>query len=295
MFKEIIYNKELHTELSNFTKPGKNHFISEAEGKALLEEKKAVISRLQHLMYAEGSYALLVIIQAMDAGGKDGITKHVFAGINPLGCRVKSFKAPSQEELAHDYLWRCVKELPERGMIGVFNRSYYEEVLIVRIHPQILEKQNLPNYRADLHNNPDFWQKRFKEIKNFEKYLFNNGIIPVKIFLNISKEEQKNRFLSRITKASKKWKFHYGDIEERQKWDTYMKYYLEMFEATSTEKIPWHIIPADNKLVSRLIVADIIIDKLKTLNPKYPELSSGKEKELAKALNKLEGEDPLTK
>ncbi len=290
MSQKFIYSKKVHRDLSNFTLPDQELHLSEAEASQMLAEKINVISKLQHLMYAQGSYALLVIIQAMDAGGKDGITKHVFSGVNPLGCRVKSFKAPSEEELAHDYLWRCAKELPERGAIGVFNRSYYEEVLIVRVHPEILLKQNLPGISDTTHQGEDFWNRRFKEIKHFEKYLFNNGIIPVKIFLNISKEEQKKRFISRITKQTKKWKFNYGDIQERQYWDAYMKCYQEMFRATSTEKIPWYIIPGDNKQISRLIVADIIIEKLSALKLNYPEISDTQKQQLKEAHDILEKE-----
>jgi len=287
----FIYNKATHKELGKFTQADKSLYLTNLEGEMLLQTKIETITKLQHHLFAQGKNALLVIVQAMDAGGKDGITKHVFAGVNPLGCRVKSFKAPSEEELAHDYLWRCVRALPERGMIGVFNRSYYEEVLIVRVHHEILQKQNLPDFSLQLHKSKAFWQRRFEEINNFEKYLYNNGIVPIKIFLNISKAEQKKRFMTRINKPSKNWKFNFGDIKERAYWDEYMDYYSDMFKATSTDYAPWHIIPADSKLFSRLIVADIVINKLNNLNLNYPKLSDPQKQQLISAKKKLEEEE----
>jgi len=288
MKNNYLFKQSTHKDLGKFTHVDRPLYLSTAEGEALLKSKIEIINKMQHLLYAQKNYALLVIVQAMDAGGKDGISKHVFAGVNPLSCRVKSFKAPSEEELSHDYLWRCVKELPERGMIGVFNRSYYEEVLIVRMHPSILQKQNIPNFSLKLHKSNAFWQRRFEEINNFEKYLFQNGIIPVKIFLNISKDEQKKRFLTRINKPSKNWKFNFGDISERKHWQTYMTYYTEVFKATSTDYAPWYIIPADNKLFSRLIVADIVINKLTQLKLHYPKISEEQQHILEEAKKTLE-------
>jgi len=288
--KDYIFRSSKHKNLALFTEPDKEAYINKTQGEIMLSEKIVKITQLQHMLFAHGKFALLVIVQAMDAGGKDGITKHVFAGINPLCCKVKSFKAPSTEELAHDYLWRCAKELPERGMIGIFNRSYYEEVLIVRMHDKILEKQNLPDFSLKMHKSPELWQRRFEEINNFEKYLFHNGIIPVKIFLNISKEEQKKRFLARINKPSKSWKFNYGDINERAYWDKYMAYFIDMFKATSKDIAPWHILPADNKLFSRLIVADIIINKLTELKLHYPKISISMNEQLVQAKNILDNE-----
>ncbi|MDD3876933.1 MAG: polyphosphate kinase 2 family protein [Bacteroidales bacterium] len=288
--KNYIYQKNRHKDLSLFTEPDLALFSTKIGGNTLLSDNVKNLNRLQHLLFAHGKYALLVIIQAMDAGGKDGITKHVFAGLNPLCCKVKSFKAPSIEELAHDYLWRCAKELPERGMIGIFNRSYFEEVIIVRVHSGILEKQNIPNFSQALHKGNSLWKRRFEEINNFEKYLFNNGIIPIKIFLNISKEEQKHRFLARINKTSKNWKFNNGDIDERKYWDKYMACYNDLFKNTSTHYAPWHIVPANNKLFARLIVSEIVINKLNELKLHYPKMNSTKLEQLLQAKKTLENE-----
>jgi len=204
----------------------------------------------------------------MDAAGKDSTIKHVMSGINPQGCQVFSFKQPSTEELDHDYLWRSFKALPERGRIGIFNRSYYEEVLVVRVHPELLTRQQLPPQAKEKH----IWKQRFEEINNFEKYLVNNGIIVLKFFLNVSKDEQKSRFLERIERPEKNWKFSVSDVKERGYWDDYMKAYGEAMTATSTDWAPWHIIPADHKWFTRLAVAYFIDEKLRSLNLAYPEV-----------------------
>jgi len=204
----------------------------------------------------------------MDAAGKDSTIKHVISGINPQGCQVFSFKQPSTEELDHDYLWRSFKALPERGRIGIFNRSYYEEVLVVRVHPELLTRQQLPPQAKEKH----IWKQRFEEINNFEKYLVNNGIIVLKFFLNVSKDEQKSRFLERIERPEKNWKFSVSDVKERGYWDDYMKAYGEAMTATSTDWAPWHIIPADHKWFTRLAVAYFIDEKLRSLNLAYPEV-----------------------
>jgi PPK2 family polyphosphate:nucleotide phosphotransferase len=245
------------------------------------------LANYQNILYAQNTYALLIIFQAMDAAGKDSTIKHVMSGINPQGCQVFSFKAPSTEELDHDYLWRTTKALPERGRIGIFNRSYYEEVLVVRVHREILEQQQLHCIPQGKH----IWQQRFDEINNFEKYLVNNGIIVLKFFLNVSKKEQKKRFLDRINSPEKHWKFSASDVKERAFWDDYMLAYEEVFNHTSTEFAPWYIIPADRKWFTRLIVADIICKKLQELNLQYPTLTEEHKQRLLEAKKMLENED----
>ncbi|OUL31320.1 hypothetical protein BV372_20380 [Nostoc sp. T09] len=258
---------------------------ADAEGKLQADIQR--LASYQDILYAQNTYALLIIFQAMDAAGKDSTIKHVMTGVNPQGCQVFSFKAPSAEELDHDYLWRSVKALPERGRIGIFNRSYYEEVLVVRVHPGILQNQQLPH----LPKGNQIWQQRFEEINNFEKYLVNNGIIILKFFLNVSKSEQRKRFLARIESPEKHWKFSANDIRERAFWDDYMSAYEETFRHTSTEWAPWYIIPADRKWFTHLAVADIIGTKLKELNLKYPTVSEEHEQKLLQAKQMLEDEN----
>jgi PPK2 family polyphosphate:nucleotide phosphotransferase len=244
------------------------------------------LTKYQDILYAQNSYSLLIIFQAMDAAGKDSTIKHVMSGVNPQGCQVFSFKAPSEEELDHDYLWRSMKSLPERGRIGIFNRSYYEELLIVRVHPEILKKQQLPNFpKGD-----QIWKQRFEEINNFEKYLVNNGVIILKFFLNVSKAMQRKRFLARIDSPEKHWKFSASDVRERAFWDDYMDAYEQVFNRTSTEFAPWYIIPADRKWFTRLVVADIICTKLQELNLQYPQLSEEYKQQLSAAKKNLEAE-----
>ncbi|HEY9786695.1 MAG TPA: polyphosphate kinase 2 family protein, partial [Candidatus Obscuribacterales bacterium] len=217
--------------------------LTKEQAKNKLEEGIKILAEYQDKLYAQDTYALLIIFQAMDAAGKDGTIKHVMSGLNPQGCQVYSFKAPSAEELDHDYLWRCAKALPERGRIGIFNRSYYEEVLITRVHAEVLRAQQLPKPIDEKH----IWKQRFEEINNFEKYLVNNGIIVLKFFLNVSKDEQKKRFLERIDLAEKNWKFSVNDVKERTRWDDYINAYEDCFNHTSTKWAPWHIVPADYK------------------------------------------------
>ena len=255
-----------------------------------LAELKSNIEQManeQDVLSAGDTYALLLVFQALDAAGKDGTIKHVMSGVNPQGCEVSSFKAPSQEELDHDYLWRSAKRLPQRGRIGIFNRSYYEEVLVVRVHPDLLKKQHL----APLGKNDSLWKRRFEEINCFEKYLVNNGIVILKFFLNISKSEQKSRFLKRIEEKEKNWKFSAADIRERRYWDDYMEAYEDMFNHTSTDWAPWFIIPADHKWFTRLCVSEIIVAALKSLGLKYPELSDEELAELQKAKEELLNEN----
>jgi PPK2 family polyphosphate:nucleotide phosphotransferase len=264
----------------------KADYLDKSTAASKLEEGIATLAKYQDMLYAQNTYALLIILQAMDAAGKDGTIKHVMSGINPQGCQVFSFKAPSAEELDHDYLWRCFKALPERGRIGIFNRSYYEEVLVTRVHPEILERQQIPAQLKDRH----IWERRFEEINNFEKYLVNNGIIVLKFFLNVSKEEQKKRFLERIDQPEKNWKFSTSDAKEREFWDDYMDAYEEMFNYTSTEWAPWYIIPADHKWFTRLAVAGVIYRTLQDLNLHYPTVSQEHERELLQAREMLEND-----
>jgi PPK2 family polyphosphate:nucleotide phosphotransferase len=235
------------------------------------------VSELQEILYAQDKYALLIIFQAMDAAGKDGAIEHVMSGVNPQGCHVTSFKAPSAEELDHDYLWRAHKAMPARGMIGIFNRSYYEEVLVVRVHPEILAGQKLPKQTID----KDIWERRYKEINNFEKYLVRNGIVVVKFFLNISREEQKKRFLARIDEPDKNWKFSLADYKERSFWNDYQQAFEQMMENTSTPWAPWFVIPADNKWFARLAISQIITATLEGLDLSIPKVDDERLKELA--------------
>jgi PPK2 family polyphosphate:nucleotide phosphotransferase len=251
-----------------------------------LQDDVEKLSKYQNVLYAQDTYALLIIFQAMDAAGKDGAISHVMSGVNPQGCQVFSFKAPSSEELDHDFLWRNMKALPERGRIGIFNRSYYEEVLIVRVHPEILSSQRLPMEVKE----KNIWKRRFEDINNFEHYLMRNGIIVLKFFLHVSKEEQKRRFLKRITTPEKNWKFSVGDVKERAFWDDYMQAYEDAFNHTSTEWAPWHIIPADHKWFTRAAVANIIVAKMKSLNLSYPVVTEQHQQELLKAKQLLESE-----
>jgi PPK2 family polyphosphate:nucleotide phosphotransferase len=241
------------------------------------------LAALQDKLYAQNTYGVLMIFQAMDAAGKDGTIKHVMSGINPQGCQVYSFKTPTTEELDHDYLWRYTRALPERGRIGIFNRSYYEEVLIARVHPEILDKQQLPHRpKGDR-----IWAQRFQEMNHFEDYLTNNGIIVLKFFLNLSKEEQKKRFLKRIDTPERNWKFSMNDIEERQFWDDYQQAYEDMLNHTSTPAAPWTIIPADRKWYTRLAVAEVINARLLELGLDYPTVSDEQKAHLKAARTRL--------
>jgi PPK2 family polyphosphate:nucleotide phosphotransferase len=237
----------------------------------------------QDILYANDTYALLVVLQALDAAGKDSTIKHVMSGVNPQGCEVHSFKAPSQEELDHDYLWRAAKRLPRRGAIGIFNRSYYEEVLVVRVHPELLAKQHLPPRGKD----QSIWKKRFEEINCFERYLVDNGIIVLKLFLNVSKKEQKVRFLKRIDEKEKNWKFSSADALERRHWEEYMAAYEDMLTHTSTDWAPWFVVPADHKWFTRLCVSEIVVATLKSLGLKYPKIGDEELAELQKAKEEL--------
>jgi PPK2 family polyphosphate:nucleotide phosphotransferase len=253
--------------------------IDKAEAAESLEDGLRQLAEYQERLYAQDTYALLVIFQAMDAAGKDGTIRHVMSGLNPQGCQVFSFKAPSSEERDHDYLWRSVKALPERGRIGIHNRSYYEEVLVARVHPAILEAQQLPPSGKGR----GVWRRRFQEINNLERHLVDNGTVVLKFFLHVSKEEQKRRFLARIEEPEKNWKFALGDVRERSHWDEYMRAYEDAFTHTSTTYAPWYIIPADHKWFMRLAVAAIMHRTLHDLDLQYPNVSALKAAELQQA------------
>jgi PPK2 family polyphosphate:nucleotide phosphotransferase len=256
-----------------------------AEDKPLMKQTLQLgvdaLAALQDVLYAQDKWSLLLIFQAMDAAGKDGAIKHVMSGVNPQGCQVTSFKGPSAEELDHDFLWRCQKHLPERGRIGIFNRSYYEEVLVVRVHEPILKSQKIPENLVD----KDIWNNRYKDIRNFEKYLYRNGTKVIKFFLNVSRDEQKKRFLDRIEKPEKNWKFSAADAKERSYWKDYMKAYEEMIQETSTAKAPWYVVPADNKSYARIVIASAVINALDEMGLEYPTVSQAKIEEL-KAIKK---------
>jgi PPK2 family polyphosphate:nucleotide phosphotransferase len=256
---------------------------SEARAEELLAKGVARMAELQDKLYAQDRWGLLLIFQAMDAAGKDGVIKHVMSGVNPQGCQVYSFKTPSAEELDHDYLWRTMKCLPERGRIGIFNRSYYEEVLIARVHPEVLANERIP---ASLVTK-NIWKERFQDICAFERYLSRNGLVIRKFFLNLSRKEQKKRFLDRLDQPEKNWKFSADDLRERERWDDYMDAYQDMIANTSTPHSPWFIIPADNKWFTHLAVAAAIVEALDSLNLSYPKVNAQKRKELQGARKTL--------
>jgi PPK2 family polyphosphate:nucleotide phosphotransferase len=261
-------------------------YKSEEQYKDILTAHVKGLAARQGLLYASNSYALLLIFQAMDAAGKDGVIKHVMSGVNPQGCRVTSFKHPSAQELKHDFLWRSELNLPERGQIGIFNRSYYEEVLIVRVHPEILRAEGVPD---DAMDEKSIWQDRYRSMLDLESHLHRNGTIVVKFFLHLSKEEQRKRFLDRIDKPEKNWKFSNDDVEERKYWNQYMKAYEKCLSATSTKHAPWYIVPADDKPNEHLIVSRIVLDTVEALKLSYPKVSAARRRELQLMRKKLGG------
>lgn len=250
---------------------------------AVLREGVEILSELQDKLYAQDRWGVLLLFQAMDAAGKDSTIKHVMSGVNPQGCQVTSFKTPSAEDLDHDYLWRCQRHLPERGRIGIFNRSYYEETLVVRVHPELLARQNLP---AELVTSR-IWEERFRDIRHFETYLARNGIVVRKFFLHVSREEQKKRFLKRLDEPEKNWKFSAADVRERAHWDSYMTAYEDMIRHTATAEAPWYVVPADHKWFTRLVVAAAVIDTLLSLDLHYPTVSPDIHRELEAARREL--------
>ena len=262
--------------------------INKDEAKAMLKDSIKRLSELQEMLYAQDRWSVLGIFQAMDAAGKDGAIEHVMSGINPQGCQVFSFKAPSSQELDHDFMWRTTVNTPERGRIGIFNRSYYEEVLVVRVHPDILAKQKLPPKLVG----KDIWKERFEDIRAFEKYQARNGMLIMKFFLHISKEEQAKRFLERIDDPAKNWKFSLGDVEERKHWDEYMRFYEEAIRETSRPHAPWFVVPADKKWFTRLVVASALVEGLERLGLHYPEVDDATRAELKKARGSLAADVP---
>ena len=286
--KPFRINKGKNFRLKDVDPDDTLDFTKEADkpkAKEALAMGVTALAELQDKLYAQDKWAVLLIFQAMDAAGKDGAIKHVLSGINPQGCQVYSFKSPSSEDLDHDYLWRCMKDLPNRGQIGIFNRSYYEEVLVVRVHPEFLAKQKLPPKLVG----KNIWEERFEDIRNFEQYLSRNGVVVRKFFLNVSKKEQKRRFLDRIDDPQKNWKFSSNDAAERDFWDDYMEAYEEMIQETATKEAPWYVVPADNKWFTRVVVAAAVIETLASLDLAYPKVDEGKLKELAAAKKKLVG------
>lgn len=287
-------------------KPGEKHKVADFstdftggltkdKSEELLSENVNELIGLQNKFYAHNKNALLIVFQAMDAAGKDGTIKHVMSGVNPQGCQVFSFKAPSAEELDHDYMWRIMKCIPERGRIGIFNRSHYEEVLVTKVHPEILMNQQLPGVKNLKQIDKEFWNARYRQIKDIERYLCENGVVILKFFLHVSKEEQKERFLQRLDDETKNWKFSYSDLKERAYWDDYMKAYSDLFTHTSTKYAPWYIIPADHKWFMRYAVGKIIIEKMQEMKPNYPELKDEDKQRLVEAKNLLlnEGKDTV--
>ena len=257
---------------------------SKDEAQEMLEQGVERLAELQERLYADNRWSLLLIFQAMDAAGKDSTIKHVMRGVNPQGCQVYSFKAPSAEELDHDFLWRAARCMPERGRIGIFNRSYYEETLVVRVHPELLAAQKLPDPLVT----DKIWRQRFEDINAYEQYLTRNGVVIRKFFLNVSKDEQRKRFLARLDDPAKNWKFAMGDVRERGHWDDYMKAYEDAIRHTSTPHAPWYVVPADHKWFSRLVVASAIVETLEELDLKYPTVDANKRRELTKVRAELE-------
>jgi PPK2 family polyphosphate:nucleotide phosphotransferase len=254
--------------------------------KEILEKNLEDLAEAQELLHADDRYSILIVLQAMDAAGKDGTIKHVMSGVNPQGCQVFSFKKPSAEELNHNFLWRYMKSLPERGRIGIFNRSYYEDVLVVKVHSELLDSQKLPPGK----HGKSFWEARYEDINAFERHLIRNGTVVLKFFLHVSKGEQKRRFLERLERPEKNWKFSTSDLPERAFWDNYMEAYEDALEATTTEQAPWYVVPADNKWGTRAVVADVITTAIRSLDPRFPEMTDEQRKRLAEAKNQLQEE-----
>jgi PPK2 family polyphosphate:nucleotide phosphotransferase len=286
LLKTVTARPGKRIRLKDFDPGWTGSLLDEKDAAPLLAEGVRRLAKQQNKLYAQDTRSVLMIFQAMDAAGKDGTIRHVMSGINPQGCQVFNFKAPSAEERDHTYLWRSMKALPERGRIGIHNRSYYEEVLVARVHPEILASQQLPDHLKD----ERIWKRRFREINAFEQYLADNGVVILKFFLHVSKEEQKKRFLARIDEEDKNWKFSVNDAKERTFWDDYMRAYEDVFTNTSTETAPWYIVPADNKWFTRLAVAAIVYDTLEKLNLEYPKVTDAKRAELQEVKRMLMAE-----
>ncbi len=288
MLKKYRVENGKHFRLKDFDPADTHGLDSEAkdEAKRLLADGAQKLSELQDVLAAQDLWGMLVIFQAMDAAGKDGTIKHVMSGVNPQGVEVTSFKVPTQEEQSHGYLWRASQHAPARGRIGIFNRSYYEEVLVVRVHPEVLANEKLPKKLVT----KDIWEERYKDINSFERYVTHNGIVVVKIFLNVSKKEQKRRFMERLDTPEKNWKFSAADVKERQCWDDYQRAYEEAIQNTASEYAPWYVVPADHKWFTRLVVSHVLVDELKAMKLEYPKLSGERKKALADARRQLAGE-----
>jgi PPK2 family polyphosphate:nucleotide phosphotransferase len=286
-YNNLAFPTDLTGSLRNFATDYTGSFSDSKEAEKELEKGIKKLSEIQDKLYADNRFALLIVLQAMDAAGKDSTIKHVMSGINPQGCSVTSFKAPSSEELDHDYLWRCMKLIPAKGEIGIFNRSYYEEVLVVRVHPEILGNQKLSILQNGLIPDESFWLQRFSDINNFEKYLHNNDIHILKFFLHVSKEEQKKRFLKRIDKPEKNWKLSDRDVAERKYWDDYRYAYEQALIHTSTNIAPWYVIPADHKWFMQLAVCRIIVDHLESLDLDYPQINGSQKEALERGKQML--------
>ena len=276
-------NTGKHFRLKDFDPADTGHWHSKEHAEDTLQQSTSRMAELQDKLYAQDRWAVLLIFQALDAAGKDGAVKHVMSGVNPQGCQVYSFKAPSDIELQHDFLWRTTRDLPERGHIGIFNRSYYEEVLVVRVHPEILKSQKTPPSLVG----KDIWEERFEDIRCFERHMARSGTVIRKFFLHLSKKEQKKRFLARLDEPEKNWKFSAADIRERACWDDYQSAYENMIANTATHHAPWYIVPADNKWFSRLVVSTVIVDTLESLDLCYPKVDDAKRKELEAAKKDL--------
>src|SRR5438128_1789045 len=285
--KKFRIDKPDKFRLSNF-EPADNCGIDidKAEAKAMLANGVERLSALQEKLYAQNRWSVLIVFQAMDAAGKDSAIKHVMSGVNPQGCQVHAFKAPSAEELDHDFLWRIAKALPERGRIGIFNRSHYEDVLVARVHPEILGRQRLPHDFMG----KNIWDERFKSIRHFEQHLARNGVLIVKFFLHVSKEEQRKRFLARLDEPAKRWKFEMNDVAERKRWEKYMKAYEDAIRHTGRPDAPWYVVPADNKPFARLVIAEAIVEAMENLKLEYPKVEGAALKELSKVRHALEAE-----
>jgi len=289
-YDELLFtaNKKAR-KMEDFDAGYTGNFKSMGEAEKDLAKNLKKMAKSQEKLYAEGKQSLLIVLQALDAAGKDGAIKHVMSGLNPQGCRVSSFKTPSVYELDHDFLWRAHWEIPDRGKIGIFNRSYYEEVLVVRVHQNILKTEKLPGLKEQIEGG-HIWQERYQDINNFELHLMRSGMQILKFFLNISKKEQKTRFMERIGNPEKNWKLSPNDVKERQYWNDYMKVYFKMLQHTSTKHAPWYIIPADNKWFSHIAIGEIVEAKLKEMNPQFPEVSEEQKQALADAKATLDHE-----
>ncbi len=294
--KNILQNKHIRASGKTFSlKDYKTDYRNGLKDEKLLrkevEEYSNRIAALQEALYAQGKYSVLVVLQAIDGAGKDSCIKHVLSGVNPQGCEVTSFKQPSREELDHDFIWRTYQRLPGRGKIGIFNRSYYEEVLITKVHRELIPLQHIPGFETVSQADRKFWKDRYRSINEMERHLVKNGTVIIKVFLNLSKKEQKNRFLERISNPEKQWKFNYTDLEERKLWNKYQSAYEDMIRETSTKHAPWYVVPADDQWISRALFGELLLETLQSLDLSFPVLNAEEKKLVLKAKEELEGEE----